>query len=162
MALIGAILAVLLAWIGQGRPLAPAWALAFLPVIFFSAGVALEKRVFSALGFFGLASLAMACTFHGDLAIGLGVLCLALFTWDCLPVHRFPSSERPKFFGGSRAWLWSGGVVGTGLALAFAISFVRFSVNFWALVGAAFLAWFTLRTIVRELVHGGKANGNRS
>ncbi len=163
MALIFALAAIALSWLGQGHPLQPAWTLTILPLGLWLVGMSLGRRIFFFLGFLGLCALATECVFAGNVSIALGVLGLSLFAWDCLPSYRLPHRDKKeKFVELCRVCRWSGLVVGTGVALAFAASFLRFFANFWAIVGTALLAWLFLRAFLREVVQGGETKGNRS
>jgi len=158
MAVIGAVLAILLAWMGLGHPFQPIWALSLLSPIFWLMGIVLNRRIFVSLGFFGLLALSAQCSFSGNLSLGLGVLGLALFSWDSLAFFL----QRKGFLKMGRAHLWSSLVIGSGVALGFAASILRFSLSFWILVGALALVWIFLRLLVQEIAQGRETNGNRS
>lgn len=156
MALIFVLLAGGLAWVGQGHPLHPAWAGLALVPLGWAAGLRFGIRRLVGLGFVGLVALAAYCTMTGGILIGLGVLGLALMAWD--------GSAFPMAANVPRQIFPSALVVGTGLALTFAFSIPRFSLNFWALLGGLLLTGFVLWAWLREALQppGGKANGNRS
>ena len=158
MAVIGAVLTILLAWMGMGHPFQPVWVLTLLSPIFWLMGIALNRRALFSLGFFGLLALSAQCVFSGNLPLGLGALSLTLFSWDSLAFFL----HRKKFLKLGRAHLWSSLIVGSGIALGFAASILRFSLNFWILVGALALVWVFLRLLIREMAQGRETNGKRS
>lgn len=156
MALILVLLAEGLTWLGQGHPLHPAWAGLALVPLSWAAGLRFGLQRLVGLGFVGLVALAAYCTMAGGIPTGLGVLGLALMAWDA---STFSMTEDVlKQISPSAL------VVGTGLALAFAFSIPRFSLNFWALLGGLLLTWLAIWAWLREAFQppGGKANGNRS
>ncbi len=159
MALMAVLLAVGLAWVAHGHPVHPGWAGLVVVPMGWAAGLRfrIPKLVF--LGFVGLVGLAASGAVGGNLPLGLGVLGLALLAWD-------GSAFRGGQDRGSaaRRLRRSVLVVCTGLALAFAASLLRFSLNFWVLLGGLVFAWLALWAWLREVSHssGGNANGNRS
>lgn len=153
MSLVIVLFALVLGWLGQGRPAHPVWVSVLALPLLWASGIWLKRRAFLVLGFLGLVALAVLCAWSGNLLGGLGVLGMALFAWD-----------HPSWRVRGHGFLWSVGVVGTGVALGVCVSFLRFSLNFWALMAGLVLVWWVLRAWAREIhgPHGGKANGNRS
>lgn len=160
MALIGAVAIFVLAWISRGHPLQPVWALSLLPLAFWLFGLVFRRGFLLSLGFFGFLALSVECVFSGYLPLGLGVLGLALFSWDSAAF--FYQREKIKVPGASWRGLWSAIVVGTGVGLGFSASLFRLSLNFWALAGALALLFLLLRALVKEMIQGRETKGNRS
>jgi len=165
MALIFAWSAAFLAWAGSAFPTAVFWLTLLLPPLFCTLGYFLRRQVFWILGFVGLVGLAMELALVGKFLLGLGTLALALFSWDFAEFSRYPSSEEKEIWRMKlRALCWSAGAIGSGLVLAVAASFLRFSLNFWVLLGALVFLWLLLRLWLREMqnLYGAEAKGKRS
>jgi hypothetical protein len=164
MALMLAGMGVLLAWLGGGRPLHSAWALASSIPILFGLGAAFRRPWMVSLGFVGLLALAGAWALAGRALLAVGVVGLALLAWDSLSWSRLlPEQKRRglrEIFDLSR-WSWL--AIGLGVGLAVGASFLRVSLGFWGLVGLvllfAVLLWAWIHTSLGD--HGGKARGNR-
>lgn len=152
MALIFAWSAVFLAWAGNTFPTAVFWLSLLLPPLFWTLGYFLRRHAFWILGFVGLVGLAMELALVGKLLLGLGTLALAIFSWDFAEFSRCLSFEKKEMWRMKlRALRWSVGVIGSGLVLAVAASFLRFSLNFWVLLGALVFLWLLLRLWLREM-----------
>jgi len=165
MALIFAWSAAFLAWAGNAFPTAVFWLALLLPPLFCTLGYSLHRHAFWVLGFVGLVGLAMELAVSGKLLFGLGTLALALFSWDFAGFSRyFPSEKREMRRIKLRAWGWSAGAIGSGLALAVGTSFLRFSLNFWIVLAGLVLIWLVLWLWLRELqkLYGAAAKGKRS
>ncbi|MCS7240651.1 MAG: hypothetical protein NZ651_05345 [Candidatus Bipolaricaulota bacterium] len=163
MALILAWIVPLVAWLGHGYPLSPAWGSVLLAPILWTAGLVRGRRLLLPFGFLSFVALAASCTVGGRLLLGLALLGLSLLAWDCADFFRLPASARALAVR-RQAFLWSGFVTGTGIALAIGASFLHLVVNFWALVGGMILVWMLFWLLLREITkaHGGETSGNRS
>ena len=165
MALIFAWSAAFLAWAGNGFPAAIFWLSLLLPPLLCTLGYSLRRHAFLILGFVGLVGLAMELALVGELIFGLGTLALALFSWDFAEFSRYPSFERKALARLKlRALGWSAGAIGSGLVLAVAASFLRFSLSFWVLLGGLVLLWLLIRLWLREMqkLYGAESKGKRS
>lgn len=165
MALIIAWLTPILAWLSLGHPFHPGWALLFLPAILWTLGLFLSRRLPLFLGFLGFLAFAASCVVGGRVFLGLVLLGLDLFAWDCADLFRLPVLDPRQISRARRqTFLWAGLVAGTGVALGVGASLLRVPTNFWALVGGMILVWVLLWLWLRAAAgnHGGKTRGNRS
>lgn len=146
--------ALALAWLSQGHSLHPGW-LGTLSLLFlWLGGFYGHRRNLLALGFLGTVALASLCALRGNLLHGLGVMGFGLLAWDY-------SASAAK---ASRRLLWSLGTVGSGTALGVLASFLRLSLNFWALMAGLIAIGWLLRAWTKEMGNhqGGETKGNRS
>ncbi len=165
MALIFAWSAAFLAWAGNGFPAAIFWLSLLLPPLLCTLGYFLRRHAFWILGFVGLVGVAIELALVGQLLFGLGTLAFALFSWDFADFSRYPAVEEKEMWRVKRRALgWSAGAIGSGLVLAVVASFLRFSLNFWVLLGGLVLLWLLLRFWLREMqnFYGTEAKGKRS
>lgn len=158
MAIVLAWAGAFLAWMGSGFSSAPFWAAALLPPLAFSLGRLLSRRALLSLGFLGLLALAASSALAGKIFLGLGVLGCGLCAWDLADLKGEARTMR------SRAVRWSAAVILSGVGLGIGFSFLRLSLNFWALLGGTALGWLALRLWLTELEksHGAAAKGKRS
>lgn len=156
MPVILGLIGVLLAWLGWGHPLHPPWLLTLIPLGLWIAGLTTKIRTLFSLGFWGFVILSAILTVFGKTSLGLATLGVTILAWDGL------SFQGATLLGVAKRYLWSTLTVGVGIGFALAALFLRVTVNFWAIMGVLFSAWFLLRLFAREAVHGGERSGNRS
>jgi len=167
--LVGALGAWILAWAALGFPFEPLWWPSLLVPAAWGVGVALRKRGWLGAGLFLAVGLSGAVARTGHLAAALGVIALALWSWDLglLWVSRLHRGDPAA----TRRLAWAALVRSTVLCAAaflgaFGFATIRITIPFWWLVGGTLGAWAGLVLIVRAFRRayssGRDPSGNRS